>query len=137
MTRAVIALAVLLLFLSVVQSCSGAARAAPWPGAVVLQFIGSPSMVTIEDWTFLNVTGYNNFSSSLNVVMFAVWMTTDSGTIVAVETGGSSVAAEQAANFYVPVYDIGAGAYTVTVFGVVVQDNNPVTLPLQLQVTLS
>jgi len=116
-----------------VLSC-GASAAAATPYPVTLQFIGYPSIVTVGDWTFLNVTGSSEFFN-LDVVIFAVWKGANGGTIVAVETGAASVAQGQTANFYVPVFDVGAGSYLVTYFGVTV-NNVPVTLALQVQVTL-
>jgi len=112
----------------------GTAVATP-SSAVTLLFVGSPSVVTLGDWTFLNVTGYNAWYFSLDVVVFAVWKTAESGATIAVETGGASVAAGQTGSFYVPVFNIGEGIYVVTVFGVT-PGNNPITLPLQLQITL-
>ena len=80
-----------------VLSCGAGTAAATSSSAVTLEFTGSPSVVTLGDWTFLNVTGYNAWYFGLDIVMFAVWKTTENGTIVAVETEGSSVAAGQTA----------------------------------------
>ena len=93
-------------------------------------------MVTIGDWTFLIVTGLNQCCFGIDVVMFAVWKAGAGGPTVAVETGGGTVASGQTANFYVPVYGIGAGTYTVLVFGVTA-NNYPVTSELQVQMTLA
>jgi len=133
----VIGLAVLLVAASIGQCWGASTGTAASPSSSTLDFVGSPTVAVIGDWTFLNVTGHNAWSLSLDVVMFAVWKTIESGTAVAVETGGASVAAGETANFYVPAYNIIAGTYIVTVFGVGVENNAPVTLALQFQTTLT
>ncbi len=103
--------------------------------AINLPFVGYPSLVTIGDWRFMNVTAFNCWAYNMDVVMFAVWKTVPEGVTVAVETGGANIGARQDANFYVPVYGIGPGTYVATFFGVTTS-NNPVSSPLQATITL-
>ena len=103
--------------------------------AIILPFVGYPSLVAIGDWRFMNATAFNCWAYDMDVVMFAVWKTVPEGVIDAVETGGANIGAGQDANFYVPVYGIDPGTYIVTFFGVTT-GNDPVSNTLQVTITL-
>jgi len=83
----------------------------------------------------LNQTVFNSCVGNADVVMFAVWKIAD-GQTVAVETGGAYMTARETLNFYVPIYNIVPGTYTVFLFGVSVSNNVPVSSEEQVQVTL-
>jgi len=67
-----IVLAAVLICSPMVRSCGASAAATTSSSPWTLKFTGYPSIVAVEDWTFLNVAGFGEFSN-LDVVMFAVW----------------------------------------------------------------
>ena len=104
-------------------------------GALAFEFVGNATIVSLGDWTVLNQTVFNSCVGNTDVVMFAVWKIT-SGQTVAVETAGAYMTARETLNFYVPVYNIAPGTYTVFLFGVSESNNVPVSLAERVEVTL-
>ena len=87
------------------------------------------------DWLFLNQTVLNSCVGNADVVMFAVWKIA-SGETVAVDTAAVNMAVGQTVNFYVPVFNIGPGVYSVYLFGVTCPGNIPVSFALLVTITL-
>jgi len=103
--------------------------------AISFEFEGYATVVDMGDWMFLNQTVLNSCVGNTNVIMFAVWKVA-SGQTVAVETAGVNLTAGETVNFYVPVFNISPGVYTVYLFGIS-EGNIPVSLVQQVQITIN
>ena len=129
-----IKLGAILFSLCVLLPASPLARASSWPGqpAVVL-FIGSPSIVSLNEWTFLNVTLQDYLPGSLGMILFAVFKNA-AGQTVAVETGSVIMSEGETANCYAPVFNMEPGNSTVYMF-VVSGSNVPLSSVVTIQVS--
>jgi hypothetical protein len=105
-------------------------------GALAFEFVGNASVVAEGDWLLLNQTILDTCVGNADVVMFAVWKI-PSGQTIAVETAGANMTAGEMLNFYVPIFNINPGTYSVFLFGVSVPNNVPVSFALKVQITLN
>ena len=101
-------------------------------GQVTVIEAGSPVMVTLGSWRFLNVTLHNEISAAMDLVVFAVWKNSI-GQTVSVNTGAITISGGGVSNCYVPIFDVLAGSYTVFLFAVTTT-NNPVSLSLSVPI---
>jgi len=99
------------------------------------EFVGNATLIDVGDWMFLNQTVFNSCAGNTDVVMFAVWKIA-SGQTVAVGTEGINLTAGETLDYYVPVFNISPGTYSVYLFGVAVPYNVPASFVQQVQITI-
>ena len=102
--------------------------------AVVL-FAGTPTLVSIGDWKFLNATLQKYYPGTDDLILFSLWKNSI-GQTVSVTTGGTTMTAGEVANCYAPVFGVPPGNYRVLIF-IVDTNNNPLSLALTVQVSIT
>ena len=70
------------------------------------------------------------------MVALAVWKDIPSGQTVAVEACGIALMSGEMGNCYSPVFNISPGTYFVSIFVVSIPYGDPLSLPLQLNVSM-
>ena len=97
--------------------------------------INSAAKATLGSYTGVSVSATNLWSTSQNLVVFAVWKNSASQT-VAVSTGGLTLASGATGTAFCPlVGGLPSGSYTVTVF-VITTANNPVSSTTSIAATV-
>jgi hypothetical protein len=97
--------------------------------------INSAVKSTIGGYTGVSVSATNIWSSSQNLVVFAVWKNS-AGQTVAVSTGGLTLAPGATATAFAPLGNpLPSGTYTVSVFAITTT-NNPVSSSTSVSVTI-
>ena len=105
-------------------------------GALAFDFVSNATLVSLGDWSALNVTIYDSCAGNIDVVMFALWKAPSSGQTVSVGTAGAAIAASHFTSFYVPVFNVPPGTYAVYLFGVAVLYDYPVSFVLETPITI-
>ena len=108
----------------------------PANAQVTALYAGNPLLVVVNDWRFLNVTVQDYYPGRTDMVVFAVWKEIPSGQTVAVEACGIALTGGEVGNCYSPVFNIGPGTYFVGVFVISVPFDSPVSITLDLQVSV-
>jgi hypothetical protein len=97
--------------------------------------INSATYTTIGSFPGISVSATNIWSSSQNLVVFAVWKN-GAGQTVAVATGGLTLASGATGTAFAPLTNaLPSGSYTVNVF-VITTSNNPVSSTTTITVTV-
>jgi hypothetical protein len=97
--------------------------------------INSATYTTIGSFPGVSVSATNIWSSSQNLVVFAVWKN-GAGQTVAVTTGGLTLASGATGTAFAPLTNaLPSGSYTVNVF-VITTDNKPVSSTTTISVTV-
>jgi len=97
--------------------------------------INSATKSTLGSFTGMSVSATNLWSTSQNLVVFAVWKN-GAGQTVAVSTGGLTLAAGATGTAFAPLAGgLPSGSYSVSVF-VITTGNNPVSSTTSTSVTL-
>jgi len=97
--------------------------------------INSAAKSTLGSFTGMSVSATNLWSTSQNLVVFAVWKN-GAGQTVAVSTGGLTLAAGATGTAFAPLAGgLPSGSYSVSVF-VITTSNNPVSSTTSTSVTL-
>jgi len=97
--------------------------------------INSATYTTIGSFPGISVSATNIWSSSQNLVVFAVWKN-GAGQTVAVATGGLTLASGATGTAFAPLTNaLPSGSYTVNVF-VITTSNNPVSSTTTISVTV-
>ena len=96
--------------------------------------ITSASYGTLGSFNGISVTATNTWSTSQNLVVFAVWKNS-AGQTAAVTTGGLTLAAGASGTTFTPLAGgLPSGSYTVSVF-VITTANSPVSSPSSITAT--
>ena len=96
--------------------------------------INSAASGTLGAFTGISVSATNLWSTSQNLVVFAVWKNS-AGQTVAVTTGGLTLASGATGTTFAPLAGgLPSGSYTVSVF-VITTSNNPVSSPTSITAT--
>jgi large repetitive protein len=101
--------------------------------SLVLQ--GTLSSSVVDTFTGVSATYVNEWSTSQNVIAFAVWKN-NLGQTVYVSAGSATQAAGGSQSFFLPAVGLAAGTYTVNV-SVWTTGNNPVSIQTPVTVTVS
>jgi hypothetical protein len=97
--------------------------------------INSASYGTLGSFNGISVSATNIWSTSQNLVVFAVWKNAG-GQTVAVTTGGLTLGSGGTGSTFCPLASgLGSGSYSVQVF-VITTNNNPVSSPTTISVTV-
>jgi len=97
--------------------------------------INSAAKGVLGSYTGISVSATNLWSTSQNLVVFAVWKN-GAGQTVAVSTGGLTLAAGATGTAFAPLAGgLPSGSYSVSVF-VITTGNNPVSSTSSIAVTL-
>jgi len=97
--------------------------------------INSAAKGVLGSYTGISVSATNLWSTSQNLVVFAVWKN-GAGQTVAVSTGGLTLAAGATGTAFAPLAGgLSSGSYSVSVF-VITTGNNPVSSTSSIAVTL-
>ena len=128
----VVLLSSIVLVTSFLSTSSPPANAQP---AVVL-YVGKPLQIAVNDWQFLNVTVQDYYQGRIDMVTLAVWKEIPSGQTVAVEACGIALTGGEMGNCYSPVFNISPGTYFVSVFVVSIPYDDPLSIPLSLNVSV-
>jgi hypothetical protein len=97
--------------------------------------VNSASYGTLGSFNGVSVSATNIWSSSQNLVVFAVWKNS-AGQTVAVTTGGLTLASGQTGSTFCPLPGgLPSGSYSVSVF-VITTSNNPVSSPTSITVSV-
>jgi len=110
------------------------APASAQPGVVL--YVGKPLQVVVNDWQFLNVTVQDYYEGRTDMVALAVWKDIPSGQTIAVETCGIALIGGEMGSCYSPVFNISPGRYYVSVFVVSIPYDDPLSIPLGLNVSV-
>ena len=104
---------------------------------VTIMAPGNPQMVTFGNWWFLNATiqYLEQYPSPQAMILVAVWKI-PTGQTVDANTCGVSMTSGETASCYIPIYGVAPGTYNVSLFVVDFPENNPVSLPAMVQVTI-
>jgi hypothetical protein len=97
--------------------------------------INSAAQGTLGSFSGVSVTATNLWSTSQNLVVFAVWKN-GAGQTVAVTTGGLTLASGATGSAFAPLASaLPSGTYSVSVF-VITTGNNPVSLATSISATV-
>jgi hypothetical protein len=96
---------------------------------------GTPTSSTVNGYTGVSATYTNEWSTSQNVIAFAVWKNSI-GQTVYVSAGSANLAAGASQAFFLPEVGLAAGSYTVNV-SVWTTSNTPVSVQTSVTVTVS
>jgi hypothetical protein len=100
-----------------------------------VQLVGTPKYTTIGGFNGIAANFTNMWSTSLNLVVFAVWKNS-AGQTVAVTTGGLTLASGATAQAFAPLTSpLPSGTYTVNIF-VVTTSNQPVSTTTTVTITV-
>jgi hypothetical protein len=130
--KVVVTLSLFVLMTCVLSMTSGPASA---QSATVL-YAGKPLQVIVNDWRFLNVTIQDTYAGRTDMVALAVWKDSPFGQTVAVEACGIVLIGGETENCYSPVFNIGHGTYSVSVFVVSIPYDEPLSITLSLNVSV-
>ena len=127
---------VVLLSSIILVTCLSPLSSPPANAQVAVLYAGNPMLVVVNDWRFLNVTVQDYYQGRIDMVTLAVWKEIPSGQTVAVEACGIALIGGEMGNCYSPVFNISPGAYFVSVFVVSIPYDDPLSIPLSLNVSV-
>jgi len=96
---------------------------------------GTPTSGTVGPYEGVTATYMNAWSTTQNVVVFAVWKNSLSQTVY-ISAGSASLAPGQSQSFFLPEIGLGAGTYSVSLF-VWTTSNTSVSVTTPVTVTVS